>query len=597
MRHQTQPKNPLRRRTWKHIFAYIKPHALPVALSVLCALGTTVLTLYIPKLFGDAIDCMSPNGTDFHALGALFVQILLWVGVAAVLRWCMEFINRRITYLVTRDIRTGVFSHTAHLPLSYLDTHPTGETVSRTVTDTDTFAEGLLLGFTQMFTGILTIVGTFLCMLSIRWEIAVLVALLTPLSLFIARFIAMRTHSLFRRQAQTQGEQTACIDELIGQIKTVKAYGYEGRACDTFREVNTRLGDVSLKATFFSSLVNPTTRFVNSVIYAAVALSGALLAISTKEAAVPFTIGALSALLAYVNQYTKPFNEISGVIAEFQNALTCADRVFALRDEPTEEDTAVEGVTLTQVTGQVDLQNVRFSYTPDKPLIEGLSLSVRAGEHIAIVGPTGCGKTTLINLLMRFYDIKDGAIRIDGVDIRDASRDDVRGSYGMVLQDTWLKHASVLDNLRYGRPEATEEEAIEAARIVHAHGFITRMKDGYRTILEEGGGGLSAGQKQLLAIARTLICRPAMLILDEATSSIDTRTEAYISRAFDYMMKGRTSFVVAHRLSTIVGADCILVMKDGNIIEQGSHEQLMARGGFYQMLYQSQFAHTDDISR
>ena len=589
-------KNPLRKRTWGHIFHHLKPHAPLVILSVLCALGTTVLALYVPLLFGQAIDLMTEGATDWTALGSLFLRIHLLVGITAVLRWCMEFINRRITYLVTRDIRTEVFAHTEHLPLSYLDAHPTGETVSRVITDTDTFAEGLLLGFTQMFTGLLTIVGTFICMLTIRVEIALLVALLTPLSLFIARFIATRTHSLFRRQAQTQGEQTACIDEMIGQIKTVKAYGYEASACDTFREVNTRLGDVSLKATFFSSLVNPTTRFVNSVIYAAVALSGALLTITSVGSSVPFTIGSLTALLAYVNQYTKPFNEISGVIAEFQNALTSADRVFALKDEPTEPITHAKDAHLTDVRGDVTLDDVRFFYRPERPLIEHLCLSVKAGEHIAIVGPTGCGKTTLINLLMRFYDVKGGAIRIDGVDIRDVSRADVRTKYGMVLQDTWLKHASVLENLRYGRPEATEEEVMEAARIVHAHGFITRMKDGYATVLDEGGGQLSAGQKQLLAIARTLICRPTMLILDEATSSIDTRTEAYVSEAFDLLMKGRTSFLVAHRLSTVVGADCILVMRDGNIIEQGTHAELMEKGGFYRTLYNSQFAHIASIT-
>ncbi len=584
----------LRRRTWAHIVAQLKPHGWFVCLSVLCALGTTVLTLYVPTLFGQVIDCMIPGGTDMSALMALFLRIAAVVMGAAVLRWCMEFLNRRITYLVTRDIRTKTFAHTQKLPLSYLDTHPTGETLNRIVTDTDTFAEGLLLGFTQMFTGILTIVGTFVCMLAIRVQIALLVAVLTPLSLVIARFIAKRTHALFRRQSQTQGEQTACIDERLGQIKTVKAYGCEDLSCERFRDVNDRLRRVSLKATFFSSLVNPTTRFVNSVIYAAVALAGAVFLITGNTAgAGAFTVGALSALLAYVNQYTKPFNEISGVITEFQNALTCADRVFALCDEPAEEQTHTQGAHLPTAKGEVELCDVSFCYDESRPLIEHLSLHVKAGEHIAIVGPTGCGKTTLINLLMRFYDVRGGAIRIDGTDIRSVPRADVRQRYGIVLQDTWLKCATVLDNLRYGRPDATEEEVIEAACAVHAHGFITRLPKGYATVLGEGGGELSVGQKQLLSIVRTLVCRPSMLILDEATSSVDTRTEMHISRAFAYMMQGRTSFLVAHRLSTVMNADGILVMRDGHIVEQGTHKELMEKGGFYHTLYNSQFAHKD----
>ncbi len=585
----------LRRRTWAHIFAQLKPHGWFVSLSVLCALGTTVLTLYVPDLFGQVIDCMVQGATDMSALFALFIRIGLVVIGAAILRWCMEFLNRRITYLVTKDIRTKTFAHTQKLPLAYLDTHPTGETLNRMVTDTDTFAEGLLLGFTQMFTGILTIVGTFICMLTIRVQIALLVAVLTPLSLLIARFIAKRTHSLFRRQSQTQGEQTACIDERIGQIKTVKAYGCEDVSCARFCQVNDSLRHVALKATFFSSLVNPTTRFINSMIYAVVALAGAIFLITgnTAAGASAFSVGALSALLAYVNQYTKPFNDISGVITEFQNALTCADRVFALCDEPAEEETHSAGAHLPEARGEVDLRDVSFCYDESKPLIEHLSLHVNAGEHIAIVGPTGCGKTTLINLLMRFYDVKGGAICIDGKDIRSVPRADVRERYGIVLQDTWLKCATVLDNLRYGRPDATEEEVMEAARAVHAHGFITRLPKGYATVLGEGGGELSVGQKQLLSIVRTLICRPSMLILDEATSSVDTRTELHISRAFDYMMQGRTSFLVAHRLSTVMDADGILVMRDGHIVEQGTHKELMEKGGFYYTLYNSQFAHKE----
>ena len=580
------PKNPRRAATVRHVLRHLRPHLPLVLLSLLCAIGTVALTLYVPLLFGRAIDHMVYGNTDMGALGAIFLEAILWVLLTAVLRWCMDFINRRITYLTVRDIRVDTFEHLERLPLSYLDARPSGDTVSRIITDTDTFAEGLLLGFTQLFTGILTILGTLVCMLTVRWEIALIVVVLTPLSLFIARFIAMRTHSMFREQAQAQGEQTATVDELIGQAKLVSAFGYEARANETFEQVNGRLGRISLKATFFSSLVNPTTRFVNSVIYAVVALVGALIAMGDASA-VPFTVGSLSCLLSYVNQYTKPFNEISGVIAEFQNSLTAADRVFELYDEPIEEERA-DAITLPDTPrGEICLSDISFSYRPDTPLIEHLSLHVRPGEHIAIVGPTGCGKTTLINLLMRFYDVTDGAITVDGEDIRSIYRPSLRRAYGMVLQDTWLKHASILDNLRYGRRDATEEEVIAAARAAHAHGFITRLPQGYHTVLAEGGEGLSAGQKQLLCIARTLLCRPSMLILDEATSSIDTRTELYIQEAFDLMMRGRTSFLVAHRLSTVMHANCILVMRDGHIVEMGTHDELMKLGGFYHSLYNS----------
>ena len=568
-------KNTAQKGTLKKVLKYVKRHGFFMALSILFAAVTVALTLYTPILIGDAIDLIVGKGqVDF-------------AGIAAML---MNTINNRITYHVVRDIRNEAFRKLEILPLSYIDSHPYGDIVNRVIADADQFADGLLMGFTQLFTGIVTILGTLFFLFSISWQIAVVVVIVTPLSLFIARFIANRTYRMFRIQSETRGQQTAFIDEMIGNQKVVQAFSHEDEALEQFDKINDRLAECSLKATFYSSLTNPCTRFVNSVVYAGVALAGALICIATAGAVDPFTIGQLSACLSYANQYTKPFNEISGVVTELQNALACASRLFELIEEEPQIPEPADAVQLSGVEGRVELDDVAFSYVPDRKLIEGLNLSVKPGQRIAIVGPTGCGKTTIINLLMRFYDVNRGAIKVEGTDIRNATRNSLRSSYGMVLQETWLRSGTIRDNIVMGKPDATNEEVIAAAKASHAHSFIKRLPQGYDTVITEDGGSLSQGQKQLLCITRVMLCLPPMLILDEATSSIDTRTEIKIQDSFAKMMKGRTSFIVAHRLSTIREADVILVMKDGHIIEQGNHEELLAKNGFYADLYNSQFA-------
>lgn len=584
-------KNALPKGTLKQVLRYLRPYRALIVLSVFFALISASIALYIPILIGEAIDLLERGaGTvDFGALAARLLTVGGLVLLAALSQWLMNTINNRVTYHVIRDMRCEAFEKIERLPLSYIDTHSTGDTVSRIISDADTFADGLLLGFTQLFTGVITIVGTLVFMVVIRAQVALIVVLLTPLSLLIARFIATRTHKMFLMQSQTRGEETGYIDEMIGNQKTVQAFSMEKATAQSFDEIDRRLESCSLRAIFFSSLVNPTTRFINSTVYAAVALVGALTCIFAG-AGDPFSIGELTCLLAYVNQYTKPFNEISGVATEFQNALACAGRIFALLHEPEQTPDAADARVLTDVRGDVSLSDVSFSYTPTRPLIEGLDLNVLSGQRVAIVGPTGCGKTTLINLLMRFYDVTGGGIAVDGEDIRTVTRSSLRGNFGMVLQETWLKCGTIRENIAMGRPDATDEEIVAAAKAAHAHGFIRRLAHGYDTVLGDGGGSLSQGQKQLLCIARVMLCLPPMLILDEATSSIDTRTEIRIQKAFAELTRGRTSFIVAHRLSTIREADVILVMKDGSIIEQGDHEQLLARGGFYADLYNSQFA-------
>lgn len=577
--------------TLKKVLKYVKRHGVFMVLSILFAAATVALTLYTPILIGDAIDLIVGKGNvDFIQIGAILLKTGIIIGITALLQWLMNTINNRITYHVVRDIRNEAFRKIEILPLSYIDANPYGDIVNRVIADADQFADGLLMGFTQLFTGIVTILGTLFFLFSISWQIAVVVVLVTPLSLFIARFIANRTYRMFRLQSETRGKQTAFIDEMIGNQKVVQAFSHEDEALQEFDKINDRLADCSLKATFFSSLTNPCTRFVNSVVYAGVALSGALICIATAGAVNPFTIGQLSACLSYANQYTKPFNEISGVVTELQNALACASRLFELIEEEPQVSEPADAVTLTDVKGSVKLENVEFSYVPDRKLIEGLNLAVKPGERVAIVGPTGCGKTTIINLLMRFYDVNSGSISDEGNDIRNVTRNSLRRSYGMVLQETWLRSGTIRDNIIMGKPDATEEEIITAAKASHAHSFIKRLPQGYDTVINEDGGSLSQGQKQLLCITRVMLCLPPMLILDEATSSIDTRTEIKIQDSFAKMMKGRTSFIVAHRLSTIREADVILVMKDGHIIEQGNHEQLLAQNGFYANLYNSQFA-------
>ena len=577
--------------TLKKVLKYVKRHGVFMVLSILFAAATVALTLYTPILIGDAIDLIVGRGNvDFIQIGTILLKTGIIIGITALLQWLMNTINNRITYHVVRDIRNEAFRKIEILPLSYIDANPYGDIVNRVIADADQFADGLLMGFTQLFTGIVTILGTLFFLFSISWQIAVVVVLVTPLSLFIARFIANRTYRMFRLQSETRGKQTAFIDEMIGNQKVVQAFSHEDEALQEFDKINDRLAECSLKATFFSSLTNPCTRFVNSVVYAGVALSGALICIATAGAVNPFTIGQLSACLSYANQYTKPFNEISGVVTELQNALACASRLFELIEEEPQVSEPADAVTLTDVQGSVKLENVEFSYVPDRKLIEGLNLAVKPGERVAIVGPTGCGKTTIINLLMRFYDVNSGSISVEGNDIRNVTRNSLRRSYGMVLQETWLRSGTIRDNIIMGKPDATEEEIIAAAKASHAHSFIKRLPQGYDTVINEDGGSLSQGQKQLLCITRVMLCLPPMLILDEATSSIDTRTEIKIQDSFAKMMKGRTSFIVAHRLSTIREADVILVMKDGHIIEQGNHEQLLAQNGFYANLYNSQFA-------
>ena len=555
--------------------------------SLILATIYVVMTLYIPILVGSAIDCIVEAGrVDFAAMSVYLRGVLICAGVAAVSQWLMNELNNRMTFKVTRDIRNEAFRHIQKLPLSYLDAHPQGDIVSRVIADVDTFADGLLMGFTQLFTGIMTILGTLLFMLRIHWGIALVVVCITPLSLLVANFIATRTYSMFRLQTVTRGEQTGLIDETIGNIKVVRAFGHEDASMEQFDEINERLQKASLKAIFFSSLVNPCTRFVNSVVYAGVGLTGALIAIGGG-----ITVGNLTSFLNYANQYTKPFNEISGVVTELQNALACAGRVFELIEAPERTPEPETPQRPETVRGRVEIHDLKFSYVPEKPLIEDFNLSVKPGQRIAIVGPTGCGKTTFINLLMRFYDPDGGEILLDGVNTRHMRRDDLRRCVGMVLQDTWLKAGTIRENIAMGKPDATEEEILAAAKQAHAHSFIRRLPKGYDTVVSENGGNLSQGQKQLLCIARVMLCLPPMLFLDEATSSIDTRTEIRIQKAFDTMMKGRTSFIVAHRLSTIREADVILVMKDGHIVEQGKHEELLKKQGFYAKLYQSQFAH------
>ena len=512
-------------------------------------------------------------------------KIAVVAAMAALAQWLMNIINNSMTYNVVKDMRTEAFDRLMKLPLSYIDAHPYGETVSRIIADVDQFADGLLLGFSQLFTGILTIIGTLVFMLSVNAPITLAVVILTPLSLFVARFIARRTHSMFARQGEDRAEQTAFVEEMIGNQKVVQAFAHEQANEERFDEINKRLSESSLQAIFYSSITNPATRFINSLVYAAVGLTGAFAAVAGS-----ITVGGLSAFLSYANQYTKPFNEISGVITEFQNALVCAERIFALIEEPTEEPDASDACVLDHAEGIVQANAVAFSYVADRPLIKCLDLDVKSGERVAIVGPTGCGKTTLINLLMRFYDVNVGSISVDGTDIRNITRHSLRRNYGMVLQETWLKEGTIRDNIIMGKPDATEEEIIAAAKAAHSHGFITRLPNGYDTVIGEDGGSLSQGQKQLLCITRVMLCLPPMLILDEATSSIDTRTEQHIQHAFAQLMQGRTSFIVAHRLSTIKNADMILVMKDGDIIEKGKHDELVARGGFYAALYNSQFA-------
>lgn len=584
---QTAPKGTMRK-----VLKYVSRHGFFMVVSIILAVIVVALTLYAPILIGEAIDLLADGkgSVDFSQVTEKLLATAVVIGITSVVQWVMNAINNRIAYHVVRDIRNEAFRHIEVLPLSYIDANPTGDIVNRVIADADQFSEGLLLGFTQLFTGVATIVGTLIFMFTISWQIAIVVVVTTPLSLFVAKFIASRTYRMFRLQTETRGKQTAFIDEMIGNQKVVQAFSHEKKSLEDFDRINDRLAEYSLKATFFSSLSNPSTRFVNSVVYAGVALCGALICISSAGTAAAFTVGQLSCCLSYTNQYTKPFNEISGVITELQNALACAARLFELIEEKPQVSEPENAVTLTDVKGSVKLENVDFSYVHDRKLIEGLNLSVNPGQRIAIVGPTGCGKTTIINLLMRFYDVDSGSVNVEGNDIRNVTRHSLRESYGMVLQETWLKSGTIRDNIVMGRPDATDEEVIAAAKASHAHSFIKRMPQGYDTVIGEDGGSLSQGQKQLLCITRVMLCLPPMLILDEATSSIDTRTEIKIQDSFAKMMKGRTSFIVAHRLSTIREADVILVMKDGHIIEQGNHEQLLARNGFYANLYNSQFA-------
>lgn len=571
--------------TLKTVLSYTKKYRIYLIVSLVFAALTVALTLYVPILTGDAIDLIIDRGNvNFDEIYVILKKIVVIVGLTAVAQWIMNICNNKITYGVVQDIRRKAFDKLEILPLKYIDSHSHGDIVSRVITDVDTFADGLLMGFTQLFTGVITILGTLIFMLSINIKITFVVVLITPVSLLVASFIAKRTYKMFRLQSETRGEQTALIDEMIGNQKVVKAFGHEDEALEEFDEINERLRDCSLKAIFFSSTTNPSTRFVNSLVYTGVGITGALIAISGG-----ISVGQLSCFLSYANQYTKPFNEISGVITELQNALACAARIFELIDEEPQIPDSENARILKDAEGLVELEHVYFSYVPERKLIEDFNLSVKPGQRVAIVGPTGCGKSTIINLLMRFYDVNDGCIQVDGTDIRDITRSSLRTSYGMVLQETWLKEGTIRENLLMGKPDATEEEMIEAAKASHAHSFIKRLKDGYDTYIAEDGGSLSQGQKQLLCIARVMLCLPPMLILDEATSSIDTRTEQKIQSAFAKMMKGRTSFIVAHRLSTIKEADVILVMKDGSIIEQGNHETLLKQNGFYANLYNSQF--------
>ena len=573
-----------RKATLRRVLEKIRPYRFFVGCSLIVAAVSVAAQLYIPILCGSAIDLMLGKGrVDFAGVMQIIVQIVAVAILAAFAQWLLSVCNNRITFSVSRDLRNAALRKIQTLPLSYLDSHPSGDIVSRMIADVDTFADGLLMGFTQLFSGLLTIFGTLLFMLWENVPITLVVVCITPLSLVVASFLAKRSYKYFQGQSTVRGEQTALVNEMIEGQKVVQAFGHEAESLASFDEVNTRLQDVSLKAIFFSSMTNPATRFVNNIVYAGVGLVGAIYAVAGG-----ITIGQLSIFLNYANQYTKPFNEISGVVTELQNALACAARVFELLDADDQVPEA-EHARVLQPDGHVELKDVSFRYLPDRPLIEGLDLDVKPGQRIAIVGPTGCGKTTLINLLMRFYDVNGGSIKVSGTDIRDVTRASLRGSYGMVLQDTWLRAGTVRENIAYGKPDATDEEIVAAAKAAHADSFIRRLPDGYDTVIAEDGGNISQGQKQLLCIARVMLCLPPMLILDEATSSIDTRTEVRIQAAFARMMQGRTSFIVAHRLSTIREADVILVMKDGHIVEQGNHDELLAQGGFYAKLYNSQF--------
>ena len=583
--------------TMKKVLGYIGKYRFLLPISIFLALVSVAFTLYVPTLIGEAIDLIAyinePETGSIDRIVGVLIEAGIFIVITAIAQWLMSTINNKISFGVVRDIRNDAFAKIESLPLSYVDKKAHGDVVSRVINDADQFAEGLLLGFTQLFTGILTIVGTLAFMIYLNWVIAVVVFVLTPLSLFIAKFIASRTYSMFRARSEREGAATAYINEIIGNEKIVKAFSREDETLEKFANINAGLEKASLKAIFFSSITNPSTRFVNSVVYAVVALVGALMAIpeiNSGAIVALVTVGELACLLSYANQYTKPFNEISGVLAEFQNSLACASRVLELIEEESEIPDKSDAIKLGKVDGNVCIDNISFSYTPDKPLIENLSLDVKPGMRVAIVGPTGCGKTTLINLLMRFYDVNGGSISVEGHDIRDVSRDSLRENYGMVLQETWLRAGTIKENIAMAKPDATDDEIIAAAKAAHAHSFIKRLKDGYNTVLGEGGEGLSQGQKQLLCITRIMLALPPMLILDEATSSIDTRTEIRIQKAFLEMMEGRTSFIVAHRLSTVMGADLILVMKDGHIVESGTHSELLAKGGFYSTLYNSQFA-------
>ena len=575
-----------RKDTFRKILKYIKKYRFSVVLSLLFAAVTVALTLYIPILTGRAIDyIVGPGNVDFAAVGKVLVTIVIVILLTAAAQWIMNVCNNCITYHVVQDIRRDAFAKIEILPLKYIDGHSNGEIVSRVIADVDQFADGLLMGFTQLFTGVMTIVGTLCFMLSVNGMITLVVILITPVSLFVASFIAKKTYSMFKLQSETRGEQTALIEEAIGNQKVVKAFGHEEETKARFDEINGRLQKCSLRAIFFSSLVNPCTRFVNSLVYTGVGIAGALAAIGGI-----ISVGQLACFLTYANQYTKPFNEISGVVTELQNAIACAARIFELIEEKPQSPDRENAAELSEAEGRVELEQVYFSYNPEQKLIENFNLKVEPGQRVAIVGPTGCGKTTVINLLMRFYDVDSGEIRVDGTETRDLTRKSLRQNYGMVLQDTWLRNGTIRENIAMGRPDATEEEIVEAAKASHAHSFIKRLPKGYDTVISEDGDNLSQGQKQLLCITRVMLCLPPMLILDEATSSIDTRTEIRIQKAFATMMKGRTSFIVAHRLSTIREADIILVMKDGNIVEQGNHKELLQKGGFYAELYNSQFA-------
>ena len=574
--------------TLKKVLHYIRPYWFLVGLSILLAAVTVAASLYIPILTGDAVVLIvGPGNVEFVRIVKILVRIGVIIGIAALSQWVMSLINNRITYRVVRDIRNKAFQKIQILPLKYIDGRPTGEVVSRVIADVDQFADGLLMGFTQLFTGVITILGTLCFMLSVNVVITAVVVVITPVSLVVAAFIAKRTYDMFRLQSQVRGEQTGFVEEMVGSQKVVQAFGREKASLEQFDEINERLRKCSLRAIFFSSITNPSTRFVNSLVYTGVGIVGALSVVNGN-----LSVGQLSAFLSYANQYTKPFNEISGVVTELQNALACAGRVFELIEEPAQIPDKADARVLGEAQGSVSVEDVAFSYREDQSLIENFNLEVKPGQRVALVGPTGCGKTTVINLLMRFYDVKGGSIQVDGTDIRDITRHSLRRNYGMVLQETWLKRGTIRENIAYGKPDATLEEIVEAAKAAHAHSFIKRLPQGYDTVIGEDGGSISQGQKQLLCIARVMLCLPPMLILDEATSSIDTRTEIRIQKAFQKMMKGRTSFIVAHRLSTIRDADVILVMRDGHIIEQGNHETLLEKGGFYAELYNSQFDHS-----